>query len=131
MMFAVAAPKEYWAEAVATAVYLRNLTPTRAIREGSPFEAWNGRRPNLSHLRVWGCTAYVRVPKENRKKLDPNAKKCVFVGYATTTKQYKLYDPVKKKVTLSRDVEFKEKESYFRSESPGEPKSRMFYYRPS
>ena len=103
-MFAAGAPKQYWAEAVTAAVYLRNLTPTRAISEGSPFEAWNGRRPNLAHLRVWGCTAYARIPKENRKKLDPNAKRCVFVGYATTTKQYKLHEPITKKVTLSRDV---------------------------
>ena len=52
MMFAAGAPKEYWAEAVSTAVYLRNIAPTCSISEGSPYEAWYGRRHNLTHLRV-------------------------------------------------------------------------------
>ena len=131
MMFAAGALKEYWAEAITMAVYLRNLTPTRSIKEGSPFEAWHGRWQNLAHLRVWGCIAYTRVPKETRRKLDANLPKCVFVGYTATTKQYNLYDHVNKKVTLSRDVEFKERRSYFRLQYPETaPSGRVFYYVP-
>ena len=123
---------EYWAEAITTAVYLCNLTPTRSIREGSPFEAWYRKRQNLAHLRVWGCVAYVRIPKETRRKLDANVRKCAFVGYTATTKQYKLYDHVNKKVTLSRDVEFEERRSYFRSQYPQAALGgRIFYYVPS
>ena len=112
MMFTAGSPKDYWAEAVATAVYLRNITPIRAIKEGSLFKAWYVKRQNMANLRVWGRIAYARVPKETHRKLDANARHYVFVGYTTTTKQYKLYDPVNKKVTLSRDVEFDQKWSY-------------------
>ena len=132
MMFAAGAPKEYWAEAVSTAVYLRNIAPMRTISEGSPYEAWYGRRHNLAHLRVWGCVAYARVPKETRRKLDANAQRYAFVGYTNSTKQYKLYDPVKRKVTLSRDVEFEERRSYFRFQDSEEARSgRIFYYFPT
>ena len=52
MISITSAPKHFWAEAVSAAVYLRNLTPTCAIPEGSPHKAWFGvgKRPDLAHL---------------------------------------------------------------------------------
>ena len=52
-------PDKYWAEAVECAAYIRNRLPTTALREKkTPFEMWNGRKPNISHLKVFGCMAY-------------------------------------------------------------------------
>ena len=133
IMSKVSSPKHYWAEAVSAAVYLRNLTPTRAIPEGSPHEAWFGvrKRPDLTHLRVWGRVAYAQVPKETRRKLDPNARKCIFIGYALTCKQYRLYDPISKRLTvISRDVIFNEKESYH-TQVVGERGERILHYIPT
>jgi len=59
----------------------------------TPFEAWTGEKPNIKHLRIFGCAAYAHVPKDERQKLDPKARKCVFLGYGTETKGYRLYDP--------------------------------------
>jgi len=56
-------PKIWWAEAVSTAVYLWNRFPTSILKGRSPYEAWNGQKPNLKHLRVFGCKAWVHVPK--------------------------------------------------------------------
>ena len=132
MMSGASVPKHYWAEAVSAAVYIRNLTPTRAIPEGTPHEAWFGvgKRPDLAHLRVWGCVAYAQVPKESRRKLDPNARKCIFIGYALTCKQYRLYDPVSKRLIVSRDVVFNEKESYHTC-AVGERGERILHYIPT
>ena len=56
-------PDSYWAEAVATAAYLRNRMPTTALHQKvTPYELWYGRKPNLSHLRVFGCMAYAHIP---------------------------------------------------------------------
>ena len=64
-------PNRFWAEAVATASYLRNHSVTTALEDGkTPYENWYGRKPNLEHLRVFGCTAYAHVPGCNGKKLD-------------------------------------------------------------
>ena len=75
-------PKYYWAEAVHVAVYIMNMTPTAAIHGMTPEEKFTGKKPDLSHLKVFGCLAYVHIPDELRFKLDPKAKKCVFIGYS-------------------------------------------------
>ena len=86
-------PHEFWAEALSTAVYLRNRSPTKAVDGMTPFEAWMKKKPTVSHLRVFGCKAYAHVPKDERGKLDSKAKKCILVGYGEDTKGYRLYDP--------------------------------------
>lgn len=68
---------------LSTTVYLRNRSPTKAVKGMTPFEAWTGEKPNVDHLRVFGCTVYAHVPKDERKKLDPKAKKCILLGYGT------------------------------------------------
>ena len=80
--------KKYWAESVSTAVYLKNCCPTKAVTGKTPYEAWFGQKPRVDHLRVFGCDAYVHVPKDERGKLDSKAKKCVLLGYGDTTKGY-------------------------------------------
>ena len=77
---------EFWVEALATAVYLRNRSPTRAVKGMTPYEAWTTEKPTVAHLRVFGSVAYAHIPKDERGKLDPKAKKCIFVGYGEETK---------------------------------------------
>ena len=99
---------KFWAEALSTAAYLINRRPTKSLDGKTPFEAWYGKKPNVSHLRVFGCTAYIHVPKDERKKLDPKAKKCIFLGYGTTRKGYRLYNQKTSSIVHSRDVVFNE-----------------------
>jgi hypothetical protein len=80
--------KKYWAFAVSEAVYLKHRTPTGSVVGKTPYEAWHGRKPSLKHLRVFGCLAFVHVPKEKRKKLDYRATPAIFVVYIISTKQY-------------------------------------------
>ena len=101
-------PQKFWAEALSTAVYLRNRSPTRAVEGKTPFEAWTGQKPDVKNFRVFGCVAYAHIPKDERHKLDSKAKKCIFLGYGTNTKGYRLYDPQCNKVIHSRDVVFDE-----------------------
>lgn len=64
--------------------------------------------PKVSHLRVFQCIAYALVNSQARQKLDEKSKKCIFVGYSTQSKAYKLYDPVSGKIMISRNVMFNE-----------------------
>ncbi len=57
-------PKELWSELASTVVYLKTRSPTRALTGRTPFEAWYGRKPNVSHCRILESIAYVHVPKE-------------------------------------------------------------------
>ena len=81
-------PHKFWGEALSTVAYLRNRGPTKAVNEMTPHEAWTGEKLKVDHLRIFGCQAFVHIPNDERKKLDSKSKKCVFVGYETTTKGY-------------------------------------------
>ena len=103
-------PHEFWTEALSTAVYLRNRSPTKAVDGMTPFETWMKKKPSVSHLRIFGCKAFSHIPKDERGKLDCKAKRCIFVGYGEETKGYRLYDPDKRRIYFSRDVSFNEDE---------------------
>ena len=53
-------PQIFQAEVLPTAVYLRNRSPTTAVDDSTPYEALTGVKPNVEHLRVFGCTTYVQ-----------------------------------------------------------------------
>ena len=99
---------KYWGEAILTATYLANRHPTTALDGVTPLEAWTGRKPDIHHLRVFGCDAYVLIPKEKRTKLDDKTMKCRMLGYCSESKCYRLLDPGTNKVIRSRDVVFNE-----------------------
>ena len=84
-----------------TTCYLINRSPSSAFEDKTPQEVWTGKKPSLSHLRVFGCDAYVHVPKEKQTKLDSKSEKCIFIGYKDGLKGYKLWNPVTKKVVYN------------------------------
>jgi hypothetical protein len=97
--------KRLWMEIAETVVYLKNRSPTIAVAT-TPYELWHGTKPNLSHLKIIGSTAYIHVPKEKRTKLDTHSHKGIMVGYGGGTNQYKVWDLTRKDVVVSRDVVF-------------------------
>jgi hypothetical protein len=101
---------------VGTACYMVNKSPSSALDDKTPQEVWTGKKPSLTHLKVFGYDAYVHVPKENKSKLDKKAEKCIFIGYKDGLKGYKLWNPETKKVVYSRDVVFREMNDVFKQE---------------
>jgi hypothetical protein len=85
-------PNYFWAEAIVTGIYIVNRTPTTIVHGIRPQEKFRGKKPNVSHLRVFGCIAYMHVPDEKRSKLDPKAKKCIFIGYSLEQKGYRCFN---------------------------------------
>ena len=65
-------------EAVSTTCYLINRSPTTSLDGGIPKEVWIGKKVNYSHLKFFGCEAFVHIPKENRTKLDDKSMSCIF-----------------------------------------------------
>ena len=103
-------PKCFWAEALATAVYVRNrVTSSSLPSDITPYHLWHKDTPNVGHLRVFGCKCWYTLPLGSVRKLDIRGKPAVFVGYAEWCKAYKLIDQETGKVVISRDVVFDEK----------------------
>lgn len=71
----------YWGAIVITANYLQNRLPSKAI-DRTPFEFWFGRIPDIHHLHMFGCKAFMHIPDEKRRKLNEKAVKLYFVGYS-------------------------------------------------
>jgi hypothetical protein len=86
-------PNYFSAEVLVTALYIMNRTPTTVVYGVTPEKKFTGKKPNVSHLGVFGCIAYVHVPDEKRSKLDPKVGKCIFIGYSLEQKRYKCFNP--------------------------------------
>ncbi|KAG9453140.1 hypothetical protein H6P81_006044 [Aristolochia fimbriata] len=99
--------KEFWSEATSMACYLMNRSPSTAIECKTLEEVWSGTPAGYSDLKIFGCPAYMH---DNEGKLEPRAKKCIFLGYASGVKGYRLWctDSKSQKFFISRDVKFDE-----------------------
>ena len=72
-------PMYLWAEVAKIAVYVQNHTPHRVLENKTPEEVFFSKKPEVKHLRIFGCPVYIHIPKEKRTKLDPSGKKGIFV----------------------------------------------------
>ena len=107
-------PNKLWAEAIAMAAYLRNCSTTSANEEQRTlFEKWYGHKPKISHLRVFGCTAYSLIPNTERRKPDKKAQQMCFISYSKNPKGYGLIDLNTNKVVTRRDVVFNKTDFHF------------------
>ena len=73
-------PLYFWAGVVYTTMYIINRCQIASVHLKTLEEAWSGRKPNLSHLKIFGCVCYVHVLDELRTQLDSKSKKCIFIG---------------------------------------------------
>lgn len=109
---AMKVPSEFWGEAARHSVYLLNRLPTRALTGMTPYEAWKNKKPDVRHLRVFGCVAHMKIPSVHTTKLNDRSKMVVHLGREVGTKAYRLYDPITGSIHVSRDVVFEEKRAW-------------------
>jgi hypothetical protein len=105
-------PAMLWGEAVATAVYLLNRAPTKAVDGITPYVAWHGCRPDVHHLCTFRWVAYIKATKSRLKKLEDRGTPAVFIGYERGAKAWSFYDPVSRHTVVSRDAVFDEPASW-------------------
>ena len=107
MLHASELPKELWAEARNTAVYILNHTGPTPVEGKTPLELWTGSCETLGHLRVFGTECYVHIPTQKRHKWDQKSRLGPLVGYMGEKDGYRIWIPNERKIVLSRDVLFK------------------------
>jgi hypothetical protein len=108
-------PMHLWAEAARTTVYVQNRLSHSALGFKTPEEMFSGKKPEVSHLKIFGCPVFVHILKERRTKLDPSGKKGIFVGYCEVSKAFIIYIPGYHHIEISRDVTFDEDATLKRS----------------
>ncbi|KAI8648163.1 Integrase catalytic domain-containing protein [Fusarium sp. Ph1] len=115
-------PEALWPEITTCATYLYNRTPAASRGWKSPYELFHSRfrlgecsplaRPDLSHLRSYGCRAYAmtsdaQLGRQRKRKLAPRAWLGFLVGY-TSSNSYRIWNPLRNEVFTTRDVIFDE-----------------------
>lgn len=110
-------PQRFWGEAVLTATHLINRLPSIVLKWKCPVEILTNKRPDFSRLKIFGCLCFVSNLDPHKRKFDPRAKKCVFLGYVPNCKGYKVFDLQDQKVLVSRDVVFYEDKFPFQDTS--------------
>jgi hypothetical protein len=97
-----------WGDAMRLLVHIMNATPTSAVPNMTPHEAWHGNKPDLSMLCTFGCRAYVHIQKQDRAGLESHSRKCIYIGFEDGYKGWQCLDPSTKRTVISRDVIFNE-----------------------
>jgi hypothetical protein len=112
-------PTQHWSDAVSTAVHLINRLPSKILNFQTPLQSLSAlvSLPTALMLppRIFGCVAYVHLPKNQRTKLDPCALRCLFLGYAAHQKGYRCYDPTTQRTYVTMDVTFLESAPFYSS----------------
>ena len=106
MLYKAQLPLSLWGEALTTQIHVWNRIPTSSLKGMTPYEAWFKQKPDVSHLRVWGCLAYVFIQKDKQHLLQPHMEKCVFMGYPSGYKGWNFYNPTTQKYFISEGAEF-------------------------
>jgi hypothetical protein len=101
-------PMHLWDEAARTTVYVQNILSHSALGFKTPEEIFSGKKPKVSHLKIFGCPVFVHILKERRTKLDPSGKKGIFVGYSEVSKAFRIYIPGYHHIEIIIDVTFDE-----------------------
>lgn len=116
-----------WGEAVRNAVYILNRVSTGALTGQTPYEVWHTRKPDVSHIRVFGCLAHMKIPSVKKSKLDDRSMPVINLRREQGTKGYRLYDPVSKSIKISRDVVFEESKTWcWEDETDGDMQKTEF-----
>lgn len=98
-------PKEAWAEAYDSAVYVLNRVCGKTS-SATPYEKWFGTKPSVSNIRKFGQSAIVYVQDKDCDKLDPKGEKLIFVGYTDTCNTYRFLNPDTGRVRISCNAVF-------------------------
>jgi len=105
-------PHSFWVEALASFIHVWNCLPSSSLaarnKATTPHKLWFGVKPDLVHLRVWGCHAYHHVQCDFRGKLDWHMIPCIFVGYPVDYSGWRLWDPAERKIIITENAQFDE-----------------------
>lgn len=109
MLLSSGLPPSFWAEAVATACYIRNRCPTSSLNWEIPYEKLFNKTVNIGYFRTFGAKVHVLDKEPGKDKFAARSSPGIFVGYPAQSSGYRVWLSEKKKIVISRDVKFQER----------------------
>ena len=98
----------FWIYAVKANLHTYNVALIKRADYKTPTELWSSIKPNISHLRVFGCYTWAHILKKRRHKLDPKSRDMIFIGYEMGSKEYQFWDAAHHHIKISHNVKFNE-----------------------
>nr|GFC12383.1 retrovirus-related Pol polyprotein from transposon TNT 1-94 [Tanacetum cinerariifolium] len=110
MLSAAKVPLFFWAEAIATATAC--FTPNRSLviprHEKTPYHIINDRKPSVKFFYIFGSVCYIVQDGENLDKMKDKGDECIFVGYSTQSRAYRVFNKRTRVIMESIHVNFDE-----------------------
>ena len=106
-------PTQFWGEAALTSVYTINRCPSSIVQNQTPYDLLFGSSPSYDSLRVFGCVYFILLQDHERNILQSRSLLCCFLGYGIGKKCYRCYDPISKRLRVSRHVVFWEHKIFY------------------
>lgn len=100
-------PPSFKGEAVAAYIHSWNRCLTSNSNQ-TPYERWFGKKPDVSYLRIWGCTAFVHIQRDKHVGIGSHMEKGLFIGYPDGYKAWRFYNPTTRRFSVSERAEFDE-----------------------
>ncbi|WVZ96811.1 hypothetical protein U9M48_042400 [Paspalum notatum var. saurae] len=100
--------ERFWAEAINTACYASNRLYPHRLLDKTPYELLNGRKPNISYFRVFGCKCYIYKKRQHLGKFQRRCDIGFLLGYSSKSKAYRVFNNATGMVEETYGVEFDE-----------------------
>ena len=108
-----ASTPQFWGEAALTTVYTINRCPSPIAQNQTPYDLLFGSSPFYDLLRIFGCVCFVLLHDHERNKLQSRSRLCCFLWYGIGQKGYRCYNPIRKRLRVSRHVVFWEHKMFY------------------
>ncbi|GKB01928.1 retrovirus-related pol polyprotein from transposon TNT 1-94, partial [Tanacetum coccineum] len=108
MLSAAKVPMFFWAEAIATTCFTQNRSLVIPRHEKTPYHIINARKPSVKFFHIFGSLCYIVRDGENLDKMKEKGDACIFVGYSTQSKAYRVFNKRTRMIVETIHVNFDE-----------------------
>nr|GFA97847.1 integrase, catalytic region, zinc finger, CCHC-type, peptidase aspartic, catalytic [Tanacetum cinerariifolium] len=97
-----------WAEAIGTTCFTQNRSIVIPRHEKTPYHIINDQKPSVKFFHIFGSLRYIIRDGENLDKMKEKGDACIFVGYSTKSKAYRVFNKRTRVIVESIHVNFDE-----------------------
>nr|GEY88891.1 Gag-Pol polyprotein [Tanacetum cinerariifolium] len=108
MLSAAKVPLFLWAEAIATACFTQNRSLVIHRHEKTPYHIINDRKSSVKFFHIFGSICYIVKDGKNLDKIKEKGDECIFVGYSTQSRAYRVFNKRTRVIMGSIHVNFDE-----------------------
>nr|GEY02261.1 hypothetical protein [Tanacetum cinerariifolium] len=108
MLSAAKVPVFIWAEAITTTCFTQNCSLVIPRHEKTPYHIINDRKPSVKFFHIFGSLCYIARDGENLDKMKEKGDACIFVGYSTQSRAYRVFNKRTRVIVETIHVNFDE-----------------------